>query len=79
LSLLGGGNAKEMVKRFMSEVVSNELALQLNWAGRTGWKRKDDTFTKRAFSSTKLCATVIRKYLECISSISFDKQKTQLL
>ncbi|XP_039458861.1 uncharacterized protein LOC120434676 [Oreochromis aureus] len=54
-ALIGGTTLEVRVCRVMAYAITNELASQLNWAGK---KTKDHTKQKRAFKETALCRCI---------------------
>ena len=61
LAIIGGSTMKENVQRVMSHVLDHAVALQYNWAGKSGWKSHTDDI-KRAFSSLLLSSVITRMY-----------------
>ena len=63
LSSIGGTNAKDCVKRLMCHILTHEVTLRFNWAGKTGGRPTEiDAEPKKAFGELILAKVVIRKY-----------------
>ena len=45
---IGGANLKDTVKRAMGHLLTTDVALLFNWAGRKGWKMSPATSPKQA-------------------------------
>jgi len=60
--MIGGSSVKENVRRVMSSVMCNDVSRLYNWAGKYGWKSKDNT-VKRAFGNLKLAAAILSMYI----------------
>ncbi|XP_064614191.1 uncharacterized protein LOC135477907 [Liolophura sinensis] len=73
LSLIGGSNLKEATRRVMSQTISHNVALNLNWAGRKGWKGQQ-TEPKRAFGGLRLCAAMKKAMLKNVAFKTTEDQ-----
>lgn len=60
MAQIGGCDVKDTVRRIMKTVLSHDMSLKYNWAGKTGWKSKSG-FVKKAFSHLNLCSVITGK------------------
>jgi len=68
LAVIGGSNVKENVRRVMSHVLQHAVALQYNWAGKSGWKSQSEE-AKLAFGNLLICSAIKRVY--CYTNFLF--------
>lgn len=64
---MGGASVEARIRRMLACTLSNELASQMNWAGK---KVKDEQKRKTAFKDTRLKICMFGKLLRFISVLA---------
>jgi len=63
LTVSGGTNIREAVRRAMQTVLAHNVEMHFNWSGVSGPKAKENQAERRAFSTLKLSQAVRGKQL----------------